>query len=450
MVNQATKNSAGDLMKDLKWLSEVIEARLSSYFGKAPKLGDPLLIKPPDTEKDETLYAGFLHYYKMTNAERLLLLLALSPHLQPQLLDAFFIQNQKTGRGYAEFGGIRGRQHGGFIPTGETAMFLLAGTDLNKRAEYLKLLSSDHFFSRHQILKLEPPAKGEPLLSGMLSTSDEIVDLLISGTVRSPDLSSDFPAKRIFTEMEWNNLVLNKRTAAQLDEIKSWMQHSKTLLEDWGFAKKFRKGYRCLFYGPPGTGKSLTASLLGKHFGKDVYRIDLSLVVSKYIGETEKNLSKIFDKAENKNWILFFDEADALFGKRTKVSDAHDRYANQEVSYLLQRIEDFGGVVILASNQKDNLDDAFTRRFEAIIHFPLPNAADRYAIWKNGFSEKSRLHKDVSLEKFARNHEISGGAIMNVIRYASLAALSAGTNVINQKMIEAGIKKELEKEGRTL
>lgn len=450
MVNQAMKNSTGDLMKDLKWLSEVIENRLLLYFGKDSKLRDPLLIKPPATEKDETLYAGFLHYYNMTIAERLLLLLALSPHLQPQLLDAFFIQNQKTGRGYAEFGGISGRQHGGFLPTGETAMFLLAGSDLNKRAEHLKLFSGDHFFSKHQILKLEPPAKGEPMLSGALPVSDEIIDLLVSGAIRNPGLSADFPAKRIFTELEWNNLVLNKRTATQLDEIKSWMQHSKTLLEDWGFAKKFRKGYRCLFYGPPGTGKSLTASLLGKHFGKDVYRIDLSLVVSKYIGETEKNLSKIFDKAENKNWILFFDEADALFGKRTKVSDAHDRYANQEVSYLLQRIEDFGGVVILASNQKDNLDDAFTRRFEAIIHFPLPNAAERQAIWKNGFSEKSRLHKDISLEKFARNHDISGGAIMNVIRYASLAALSADTNVITSNMIEEGIKKELEKEGRTL
>lgn len=450
MVNQANKNSAGDLMKDLQWLSKVIDARLLLHFGKDSKPRDPLLLKPPDLDKDETLYAGFLHYYKMTVSERLLLLLSLCPHLQPQLLDAFFIQNKLTGRGYSEFGGIRGRQHGGFLPTGETAIFLLAGSDLNRRGEYLQLFSSDHFFSKHQILKLEPPAKDEPILSGALSVSDEIVDLFVTGAIRKPDLSADFPAKRIFTQLEWNSLVLNKRTAAQLDEIKSWMQHSKTLLEDWGFAKKFRKGYRCLFYGPPGTGKSLTASLLGKHFGKDVYRIDLSLVVSKYIGETEKNLSKIFDKAENKNWILFFDEADALFGKRTKVSDAHDRYANQEVSYLLQRIEDFGGVVILASNQKDNLDDAFTRRFEAIIHFPLPNAAERLAIWKNGFSEQSRLHKDVSLEIIARSHEISGGAIMNVIRYASLAALSAGTKVITSKMIENGIKKELEKEGRTL
>jgi SpoVK/Ycf46/Vps4 family AAA+-type ATPase len=174
------------------------------------------------------------------------------------------------------------------------------------------------------------------------------------------------------------------------------------------------------------------------------------LVISKYIGETEKNLSKIFDQAENKNWILFFDEADALFGKRTKVTDAHDRYANQEVSYLLQRIEDHDGVVILASNLKENMDDAFTRRFESIINFPMPDAEERFKIWKNGFSEKSTLDEDVNLEQISLNYELSGGAIMNIVRYASLAALRKGQNIITDQFIQDGIRKELEKEGRTI
>ncbi len=450
MVKKTLKYNTDDLDKDLRLLAGAIETRLLLYFGKESKYGDVLLIPAPALEKDHSLYAGFVCHYNMSVAERLTLLLCLAPHIRPQLLDALFMQNKLTGRGYAEFGGIKGRQHGGFLPTGQTALFLLAGDNLEKSNEYIHLFSADHYFARHQIIRLEPPPVGEPMLCGAMTIAQDIVDLLTSGEVRKPDLSSDFPAKRIFTGLEWSDLILNQRTAQQIGEIKSWMKHSKTLLDDWGFARKFRKGYRCLFYGPPGTGKSLTAGLLGKHFGRDVYRIDLSLVVSKYIGETEKNLSKVFDKAENKNWILFFDEADALFGKRTKVSDAHDRYANQEVSYLLQRIEDFDGVVILASNQKENLDDAFTRRFEAIIHFPLPNEKERLGIWKNGFSEKSKLHNDVSLEKIAGNHEISGGAIMNVIRYASLSALAAGTNLITARMIDAGIKKELEKEGRTL
>src|SRR5690606_11585436 len=129
----------------------------------------------------------------------------------------------------------------------------------------------------------------------------------------------------------------------------------------WDMRQLIKPGYRTLFYGPPGTGKTLTAMLLGKEFQRNVFRIDLSQVVSKYIGETEKNLEKIFQRAANKEWILFFDEADALFGKRTSVKDAHDRYANQEVSYLLQRVEDFPGLVILASNYKNNIDKAFVR-----------------------------------------------------------------------------------------
>jgi len=139
--------------------------------------------------------------------------------------------------------------------------------------------------------------------------------------------------------------------------------------------KKLKPGYRTLFYGPQGSGKKLTAVLIGKEFDKPVYKIDLSNLVSKYIGETEKNLRIIFDSAEGKEWILFFDEADALFGERTGVKDAHDRYSNQEVSYLLQRIEDYNGLVILATNMKNNIDEAFIRRFNLIIRFPLSKSS---------------------------------------------------------------------------
>src|SRR4029077_7397773 len=161
-------------------------------------------------------------------------------------------------------------------------------------------------------------------------------------------------------------------TLTELDEIKQWVLHGSTLLHGWNMRHKLQPGFTSLFYGHPGTGKTLSACLLGKHCGCDVYKIDLSLIVSKYIGETEKNLGRIFDVAEHKGWILFFDEADALFGKRTRVSDSHDRFANQEISFLLQRIEEFDGVVILASNIKENIDDAFVRRFHSVVHFPMP------------------------------------------------------------------------------
>jgi SpoVK/Ycf46/Vps4 family AAA+-type ATPase len=219
-------------------------------------------------------------------------------------------------------------------------------------------------------------------------------------------------------------------------------------MNEWGMSKKIKPGFRALFYGPPGTGKTLTATLLGKHFNKEVYRIDLSQVVSKYIGETEKNLEKVFTKAEHKDWILFFDEADALFGKRSNVQNAHDKYANQEVSYLLQRVEDFPGIVILASNFKSNLDAAFIRRFNAIIHFPMPEVAERVQIWKCSLPSKATLAEDVDINAIARKFELSGSAIVSAIHYASLQTISKNSTVISKDDIFEGIKKEYQKEER--
>ena len=157
--------------------------------------------------------------------------------------------------------------------------------------------------------------------------------------------------------------------------------------------KVLKPGFKALFHGLPGTGKTLTAMLIGKKTGLDIYRVDLSQMVSKYIGETEKNLAKVFDKAEHKNWILFFDEGDALFGKRTNTKDAHDRYANQQVSYLLQRIEEYDGLVILATNLKNNIDDAFLRRFQSIIHFPMARTQRAKGTLAKGLFQKLSLRQ---------------------------------------------------------
>jgi SpoVK/Ycf46/Vps4 family AAA+-type ATPase len=291
--------------------------------------------------------------------------------------------------------------------------------------------------------------EGEPAMSGILALSREALDLVTLGEEREPAFGTSFPARKIVTEMGWEDLILDPYTMEQVLDIKTWIDHGKTLLYDLGLAKRLKPGYRALFHGPPGTGKTLTASLLGKTTGLDAYRIDLSMVVSKYIGETEKNLEKVFSRAENREWILFFDEADALFGKRTDVRDAHDRYANQEVSYLLQRVEEYPGVVILASNRLSNLDEAFTRRFHSIIHFPVPGKNERLALWRNGFSKVLGPEKDVNIPEIAARYELSGGAIANAIRYATLVSLKKGTSSVLTEDIEEGIRKELQKEGRT-
>jgi len=188
---------------------------------------------------------------------------------------------------------------------------------------------------------------------------------------------------------------------------------------------------------------------MGQELGIDVFRIDLSMVVSKYIGETEKNLSTLFDRAMNKNWILFFDEADALFGSRTEVRDSHDRYANQEVSYLLQRVENYNGIIILASNLKGNMDRAFSRRFQSMIKFKIPDAEQRRRLWVNSFSQATVLENGFPLHDLAKTYELAGGSIINVVQYASLKAAERGDNIILYNDVKTGVIRELSKEGKT-
>jgi hypothetical protein len=442
--------NAETLERELAWLSEVIDTRMRLYFGQETAYADISEVTPPDPVHENSMYAGLIKHYEMSAEERLVFMLALAPHIRPQLLDVFFVKNGNVDRGFTEFGGIKAQSHGGLLPTAETAIFMLAGEDLSKRFAYQYMFDGEHFFARHSVMKLEPAPPGEPTLSGLLSVSREIIDFVTLGHARRPTFDRDFPAKRISTPLDWDDLVLDGLVREQIEEIQAWMQHEHTIMDVWGMRKKLKPGYRALFFGPPGTGKTLTACLLGQLTGRDIYRIDLSMVVSKYIGETEKNLSRVFEQAENKNWILFFDEADALFGKRTKVEDAHDRYANQEVSYLLQRIEDFEGVIILASNFKSNMDDAFTRRFQGVIHFPMPRPDERLKLWKLAFPPTVVLEKDIDLKLIADRYEIAGGSIINVVRYCAMMALRKNGNIITLEDITEGIRREFRKEGKTV
>jgi hypothetical protein len=337
-----------------------------------------------------------------------------------------------------------------FLPTIDTLIFLLAGTDVHLRAHYLVHFSSNHILFKNGFINAIRKSNLMPFSSAVLCASEDIIHLLLTGEDYSPEFSTEFPAKKITTALEWEDLVLDERTLTEVMEIKLWIDQHEKLYNVWGMGSKLKPGYRSLFFGPPGTGKTLTASLLGKFTGKEVFRIDLSLVVSKYIGETEKNLSRIFDRAEKKNWILFFDEADALFGKRTSINNSNDRYANQEVSFLLQRVEDYPGVVILATNLKANIDDAFARRFQSMVQYSLPNAEQRLRLWKNNFPEVCTLEKIIDIEKIATRYELSGGAIINVVRYCCLKTLEKNSETILLLDIENGIRRELHKEGRSM
>jgi hypothetical protein len=436
--------------QEIAWFQEVMTSRLMQHAGQAPA-SDPVTAVPAPAVPPGTPYGNVIERFGMGPAERLLVILALLPHLRPGALDPFLIQNEAIARRFTEFGGVVGQSHAGFLPTGETGMFLLAGSDLAARLRYRALFCEDHSLHRNNVLLLDGDHAGEPALSARLQLSAEYLELLISGRPYLPPFSTGFPAQLLTTLYEWDDLVLDPAARHELDDIVAWATHEVDLMVGWNLKKRLKPGFRSLFYGPPGTGKTLTASLLGKRLNAPVYRIDLSKVVSKYIGETEKNLAGLFDRAQHHDWMLFFDEADSLFGKRTESRSSNDRYANQQVSYLLQRIEDFPGVVMLATNARSFLDEAFARRFQSVIHFPMPGSEQRRLLWEDNFRDKPyRLAADVDLARLAFDYELSGGSIVNVLRFACLKAIVRDPQEIGLQDLFEGVRKELHKEGRIL
>ena len=446
--NSSNSQQTGrSLIEGLEYLEKVVNHSLSRYFQKPSDYDKLEDIPLPEYKSDDTL-GRFVRFNKLDFYEHILLLMAIAPHLKADFYDSLISAILPEEGEFPLFGGVRGKQFRGFLPTGETVLFLIGGLDLQLRLQLHSLFDANHPFVKQRIIYLDTPPDNEPRMCGKLIINDDYVGLFTIGHFASPQFSVHFPAQKIETEMNWDDLVLNAHTNSQIQELETWIKHSSTLMFDWGMKKKIKKGYRSLFYGPPGTGKTLTASLLGKYTGREVYKIDLSTVLSKYIGETEKNLANLFARAENKNWILFFDEADALFGKRTSVRDAHDKYANQEVSYLLQRVEDYDGLVILASNFKSNIDEAFVRRFQSIIYFPPPKEAERIQLWQKAFPSAVQIADNLDLNQIAKDYELTGASIMNIVQFVCLKALGEERNTIYTQDIRQGISREFSKEGK--
>lgn len=428
-------------------LIEFLKRVISDRFETEKQNKKPVTAVFPVLKPSESILSDFIIENKLGFNEIVVLLLSIVPHILPDFLNKIVFSHFPNGGDFPEFGGVKGKNHRGMLPTGETVLYILAGNDMEKRIEVSLLFEEDHLFARKNILYLDAVERGEPRMSGKLVLEDDYIDLFTIGKISKPKLSADFPAERIATGLEWTDLVLQGKTLESIREIEIWLKHNDRLLNDWNLKHKIKPGFRVLFYGPPGTGKTMTACLLGKYTGRDVYRIDLSTVVSKYIGETEKNLSKLFDKAANKDWILFFDEADAIFGKRTGVRDAHDKYANQEVSYLLQRIESHAGIVILASNMKGNIDPAFTRRFNSIIEFDNPGINERLRLWQNYIPE-GKTDRTVNIKEIAQKYEITGANIVNALHFAGLRTFEKKSTAISPDDLMEGIEKEYQKEGK--
>ena len=335
----------------------------------------------------------------------------------------------------------------------EPAIVTLAIPDLAARARLWQTLLPDGALSEDEIdtlaarFEFTPKSIARSIRRAALGDLTATTIHRAAREVGAAQISSI--AQRLPLVYSRQDLVLPPKLLAELDLAIAWLRHKRHVYETWGFGRRIAlgRGLTALFSGPPGTGKTMTAQVLAGDLGLELYRVDLSRVVSKYIGETEKNLSRLFDEAQASGAVLFFDEADALFGKRSEVRDAHDRYANVEIGYLLQRMEEHEGAVILATNRVGDLDEAFTRRFHFLLDFPMPDASYRLRLWEGMLPPQAEREPDMDLSPLASSYELSGGEIRNCVLAAAYMAIAEGRPV-GYSHLERGLRRELGKTGR--
>lgn len=375
-----------------------------------------------------TKYDELIEQYAWTSGspERLALSLALVNEMLPDFFPALFDQERE----YIDWGFVK-KANGHYISTGRTVLQLCLRNQLKSYQEVAHMFTTDHPFVQLVIFEVDDAPLMESILLQPLKLSLNYHSLLIDGHPYQPQYSTSFPATLLTTTKNWEDLHLNSREEKLIKSARQWVLHYDKVAAKIGEGQM--RGYRLLMYGASGTGKTLTAALLGKEAGKPVYRINISNIVDKYVGETNKKLEKLFAMATQKDWILFFDEADALFGKRTSTSSAQDRYANQEVSYLLYKMEEYQGTIFLATNQGVNLDDAFTRRFDTQVQYREPEEIPRYRLWQYFFNEQLvTLDPAIDLQALAYRITCTGAWIEKFRNYCVLQQQMLGEQVIDK------------------
>ena len=329
----------------------------------------------------------------------------------------------------------------------------LEGADIDLDDANVNVLTGRYRLAPHQIEEAVLAARNNARWRAARSKEREVTHLddLFEGARAQCGHKLAALANKIEPIYQWNDIVVPDTLREQLEEICQRVIHQEQVLSDWGFARKLARGIgvNALFAGVSGTGKTMAAEIIARELQLDLYKIDLSMVVSKYIGETEKNLSQLFEAARRANAILFFDEADALFGKRSEVHDSHDRYANIEISYLLQKMEQYEGLAILATNLRDNMDDAFTRRLQFVLEFPFPDEAHRCQIWQTLFPPEAPRDPAIDFGWLARQFRLSGGNIKNVVMAAAFLAASDGRPIGMSHLIQA-TRREYQKMGKVI
>lgn len=367
----------------------------------------------------------------LTTAEAVVLLAAVAPYVDERYAVRYAALTDRPG--------VVGL-------TGEVAR-TLAARSFAGRLDANVLLSPQGRLRAHGLLHLDPPGD----LAGTLRPDPALVAWLTGQPPPETEVSADFPARLLTTVHTLDDVVLPPGARRRIADLEDRIALRSTVVDDWGFAEHHDNaaGLIALFHGPPGTGKTMTAAALAASARLPAYLVDLSALVSKYVGETEKSLSKVFDRAAREQCLLVFDEADAVFGARTEVDDAHDRYANQEVSYLLSRIERHPGTVVLTTNLIANIDAAFQRRIHVLVEFPAPGPGERERLWRTVMPERLPVATTVDLGELARRYPLTGAQIREATLDAAYLAAADGRVVTEQHLL-TGVRRQYEKAGRTV
>ncbi|MGC4174835.1 ATP-binding protein [Demequina sp.] len=420
----------------LEMLDAVIQVRLEERKGGIEHR--PLSIDDgddgiPPLERYEGIgpLAAAIGMAGLSAAEALILVAAIAPLIDERFDAAYAALTDRDG--------VTGL-------TGEVARTLVARS-LGARLDAAALLGPHGALRASGLVRLDPPDS----LAGRLTPEPALAAWTLGLPAPEQRATAEFPARPLTTVHSLTDVVLPARTRSRLTDLQHRIAWRERVVEDWGFGRHHDNtaGLVALFHGPPGTGKTMTAGAVAAAAGLPAYVIDLSALVSKYIGETEKALANVFDRAAHERCVLVFDEADAVFGSRTEVTDSHDRYANQEVSYLLTRIESHPGVVILTTNLRGNIDDAFQRRIHLAVEFAPPGPAERALIWEQALPPELPVAGDLGLASLADRYVLTGAQIRDAIVDAAYAA-AAANDVVTEELLVTAVRRQYDKAGRTV
>jgi AAA+ superfamily predicted ATPase len=427
------------ISSEIDWLSSRIDNLLNKNFSEFLPL--PVL-------KFDSAYGKLISEYELAESERVMLSLAFASMFKPSILTPFtvlFTNPEKKSR----FGGIYKEEYGQFYPTVRTAIFLLTGDDEEMMNYYVSYFNNRNKLFTSNLLLTSEPQGNKTFLNQQIIFNDQFISTILHGEPPSLDGDSGFPAKRGKRTHTMKDVVLDEKTIKELQKFHRFARNMKTL---WSLpnSNKYRQNFIGIFSGDPGTGKSHTAEAIGNELNLPVYKVNFAQLVSKYIGETEKNLERVFDRFSGQPNILFFDEAESIFSKRIEVKDSHDKHSNNEQSFLLQKIEEYNGIVILATNVQNlsqYFDKAFQRRIRQIVTFSFPEYLERIRLWENALSDPFKYEEGL-LDKLAKNYQFSGGGIYNIISEGVIEALDRKTEILTFELLEQPIIDEFKKTGR--